>query len=630
MLNKYPFWKYLLIILVLLPGFLYALPNLFGDDPGVQIRGARGASLGAADLERVEAILADEEISAAAVTLDDSGIKIRLADGDAQLRAREALRRELAERRFSIALTLLPAAPQWLGTLYARPMYLGLDLRGGVHFLMEMDLDAALADHMQNTAADLRTELRRARVRHKGIRHGQELNLRLRFDDEQRREAAREVLRENFPDLAVDESGGDGDYRLNLTLTDSRRDELGGQYLEQNMAALRNRIDELGVAEPIVQRQGERRIVLQLPGLQDPTRAKEVIGRTATLEMRLVDEDHDPARAAESGAVPAESKLYSFRNGAPILLKDNVIYSGRNMVDAAASLDSLSGGPIVSITLDAAGARKNQQVTGDNIGRRMAVVYIETRSEVQRDADGKIETDADGRPLRETIRDEEVITAPVIRDQLGKRFQIEGLDSVAEARDLALLLRAGALAAPVHIIEERTVGPSMGRQNITQGVRSVVLGFVLVLIFMVLYYRLFGMVANTALFVNLVLIVAVLSLLQATLTLPGVAGIVLTVGMAVDANVLIFERIREEIRNGNSPQASIHLGYDKAFSTIVDANLTTLIAAIVLFNFGTGPIKGFAITLSIGILTSMFTAIVGTRGVVNLVYGGRRVRRLAI
>jgi len=370
--------------------------------------------------------------------------------------------------------------------------------------------------------------------------------------------------------------------------------------------------------------------VLQLPGLQDPNRAKEVIGRTATLEMRLVDEDHDPARAAESGAVPAESKLYSFRNGAPILLKDNVIYSGRNMVDAAASLDSLSGGPIVSITLDAAGARKNQQVTGDNIGRRMAVVYIETRSEVQRDADGKIETDADGRPLRETIRDEEVITAPVIRDQLGKRFQIEGLDSVAEARDLALLLRAGALAAPVHIIEERTVGPSMGRQNITQGVRSVVLGFVLVLIFMVLYYRLFGMVANTALFVNLVLIVAVLSLLQATLTLPGVAGIVLTVGMAVDANVLIFERIREEIRNGNSPQASIHLGYDKAFSTIVDANLTTLIAAIVLFNFGTGPIKGFAITLSIGILTSMFTAIVGTRGVVNLVYGGRRVRRLAI
>ncbi|MCY4245722.1 MAG: protein translocase subunit SecD [Gammaproteobacteria bacterium] len=630
MLNKYPFWKYLLIILVLLPGFLYALPNLFGDDPGVQIRGARGASLGAADLERVEAILADEEISAAAVTLDDSGIKIRLADGDAQLRAREALRRELAERRFSIALTLLPAAPQWLGTLYARPMYLGLDLRGGVHFLMEMDLDAALADHMQNTAADLRTELRRARVRHKGIRHGQELNLRLRFDDEQRREAAREVLRENFPDLAVGESGGDGDYRLNLTLTDSRRDELGGQYLEQNMAALRNRIDELGVAEPIVQRQGERRIVLQLPGLQDPNRAKEVIGRTATLEMRLVDEDHDPARAAESGAVPAESKLYSFRNGAPILLKDNVIYSGRNMVDAAASLDSLSGGPIVSITLDAAGARKNQQVTGDNIGRRMAVVYIETRSEVQRDADGKIETDADGRPLRETIRDEEVITAPVIRDQLGKRFQIEGLDSVAEARDLALLLRAGALAAPVHIIEERTVGPSMGRQNITQGVRSVVLGFVLVLIFMVLYYRLFGMVANTALFVNLVLIVAVLSLLQATLTLPGVAGIVLTVGMAVDANVLIFERIREEIRNGNSPQASIHLGYDKAFSTIVDANLTTLIAAIVLFNFGTGPIKGFAITLSIGILTSMFTAIVGTRGVVNLVYGGRRVRRLAI
>ena len=414
-----------------------------------------------------------------------------------------------------------------------------------------------------------------------------------------------------------------------MRLSESEVEDLSEFALTQNITALRNRIDELGVAEPVVQRQGDRRIVIQLPGVQDTARAKRILGRTATLEMMLVDEEHS-LEAAQNGKTPPGSRLYKLRDGRSILLKKRVIYSGENITDAAASIDTQNGSPIVSITLDAVGSRINQRITGDNIGKRMAVVYIEIRSRNKINADGQAVTDQQGRVVRVKERIEEVITAPVIRDQLGKRFQIEGLDSVTEARDLALLLRAGSLAAPVEIIEERTVGPSLGRANIDQGFLSVIIGFVLVLVFMLLYYRVFGLFANTALGLNLVLIVAVLSMFQATLTLPGVAGILLTVGMAVDANVLIFERIREELRNGNTPQASIHLGYDRALSTIVDANITTLIAAIVLFNFGTGPIKGFAVTLSIGILTSMFTSIFVTRGLANLMYGRKRVKSLAI
>ena len=405
--------------------------------------------------------------------------------------------------------------------------------------------------------------------------------------------------------------------------------DISSPQAEEQIEAVNVVLDELGVAEPVVQRQGDRRIVIQLPGVQDTARAKRILGRTATLEMMLVDEEHS-LEAAQNGKTPPGSRLYRMRDGRSILLKKRVIYSGENIVDAAASIDTQNGGPIVSITLDAVGSRINQRITGDNIGKRMAVVYIEIRSRNKINADGQVVTDQQGRVVRVKERIEEVITAPVIRDQLGKRFQIEGLDSVTEARDLSLLLRAGSLAAPVEIIEERTVGPSLGRANIEQGFLSVIIGFGLVLVFMLLYYRAFGLFANTALGLNLVLIVAVLSMFQATLTLPGVAGILLTVGMAVDANVLIFERIREELRNGNTPQASIHLGYDRALSTIVDANITTLIAAIVLFNFGTGPIKGFAVTLSIGILTSMFTAIFVTRGLANLMYGRKRVKSLAI
>jgi len=625
--NHYPWWKWLIIALVVVPGLFYALPNLFGDDPGIQIRGSRGASLSSADFQRVKSVL-DGSIELRSAILDDKGINLTFASPDDQLKARDLLEVELGNR-YTIALTLLSAAPDLFARIGSKPMYLGLDLRGGVHFLMEVDMESVMRRAEERYVADLRAALRNEKLRYKEVRRqpGGTINIRLRNPGEL--EAAVRIVNQQFPGLDIQQVEDSGEQQLQGTLSSSETQDLAEFALTQDITALRNRIDELGVAEPVVQRQGERRIVVQLPGVQDTARAKRILGRTATLEMMLVDEEHS-LDAAVGGKVPPASKLYRMRNDRPILLKKRVIYSGENIVDAAASIDTQSGGPIVSITLDAVGARINQRITGDNIGKRMAVVYIELRSTAKKDADGRLVTGEDGKGLRVKERIEEVITAPVIRDQLGKRFQIEGLDSVNEARDLALLLRAGALAAPVEIIEERTVGPSLGKANIDQGFRSVIVGFVLVLVFMFLYYRAFGLFANVALALNLVLIVAVLSLFQATLTLPGVAGIVLTVGMAVDANVLIFERIREEIRNGNTPQASIHLGYDRALSTIVDANITTLIAAVVLFNFGTGPIKGFAVTLSIGILTSMFTAILVTRGLVNLLYGGKRVKSLAI
>ncbi len=628
MINQYPWWKYLIIVTVLVPGFLFALPNLFGDDPGVQIRGARALRVDSSTLESAQRALADAGIPARAATMDERNIKLRFNDTEEQLRARDVLQRALGER-FTVALSLLPATPRWLDRLGAAPMYLGLDLRGGVHFLMEVDLESALRRAEERYVDDIRSLLRSDKVRYTSVRRPLGGGVEIKFRDAAERTRGLAVIELELPELLLEETDRDSAPYLEASVREEEQRELGEFALEQNITALRNRIDELGVAEPVVQRQGDRRIVVQLPGVQDTARAKRILGRTATLEMHMVDEEHD-VQSAVAGSLPAGSALYRLRDGSPILLKKRVIYSGDNIVDAAASLDTQTGGPIVSITLDARGAAINQRITGDNIGRRMAVVYIEIRSETKKDASGRPLLDDQGNAVKVKQRIEEVITAPVIRDQLGKRFQIEGLDSVNEARDLALLLRAGALAAPIDIIEERTIGPSLGHENISQGFRSVVIGFVLVLVFMMFYYRLFGAVANLALALNLVLIVAVLSLFQATLTLPGVAGIVLTVGMAVDANVLIFERIREELRNGNSPQASIHVGYDRALSTIVDANITTLIAAVVLFNFGTGPIKGFAITLSIGIITSMFTAIMGTRGVINLIYGGKRIAKLAI
>ena len=561
---------------------------------------------------------------------DDSGVRVRFESAEQQLQARNALQDALGNR-YTVALTLVSSAPEWMSSLGLHPMYLGLDLRGGVHFLMEVDLDSAIDRAEDRYVESIRRTLRENNVRYSSARRMEAgSGIEVKFRDEELRSAGIDVVEEELPELELQEFEREGELYLAANMSEDEIDELKGFAIEQNIVALRNRIDELGVAEPVVQRQGDDRIVIQLPGVQDTARAKRILGRTATLEIRLVDEEHD-LTAALQGSVPPGSALYQMRDGSQILLKKPVIYSGDNIVDAAASLDTQTGGPIVSITLDSRGASINQKVTGENIGRRMAVVYIETRSEPKRDDAGRIVFDDQGNPVREKELVEEVITAPVIRDQLGRRFQIEGLDSVTEARDLSLLLRAGALAAPVDIIEERTVGPSLGQQNILQGLQSVIVGFLLVLVFMIIYYRIFGLVANLALALNLVLIVAVLSAIQATLTLPGVAGIVLTVGIAVDANVLIFERIREELRNRNSPQNSIRVGYERAFSTIVDANITTLIAAIVLFNFGTGPIKGFAVTLSIGIVTSMFTAILGTRTVINLIYGRRRrISALAI
>ncbi len=627
MLNQTAWWKYLVIITVLVVGTFYALPNIFGSDPGIQIRGARGGSVESSVLERIQSSLETEAITVKSIVQDVKGIKIRFDSDESQFRAKEIIEDTL-DNNYTIALTLLPGAPAWLIDSGASPMYLGLDLRGGVHFLLEVDMQSAVNRSQERYVDNIKTVLRENSIRYRSVILSNNGQIETIIRNVDQREQAREALIESLPDLQISNS----DVRpevLRAELTQGQIDEIKTFALEQNLTALRNRIDQLGVAEPVVQRQGDDRIVIQLPGVQDTARAKTILGRAATLEMLLVDEKNNDVAVA-SGQAPAGSKLYKFRDGRRILLKKRVIYSGDSIIDAAASLDTQSGSPIVSITLDSAAASINSRVTAENINKRMAVVYLELSSEGKRDEDGNPILDESGNQIRVTTRVEEVLTAPVIRDQLGKRYQIEGIGSVEEAGDLALMLRSGALAAPVEIIEERTVGPSLGLANITQGFRSVMVGFTLVLIFMLIYYRVFGFTATVALTVNLVLIVAVLSLLQATLTLPGVAGIVLTVGMAVDANVLIFERIREEIRNGNSPQASIHLGYDRALSTIVDANITTLIAAVVLFNFGTGPIKGFAVTLSIGIITSMFTAIMLTRMLINFVYGGKNIKRLSI
>ena len=625
MLNRTIWWKYLVAATLCAGGAFYALPNVFGTDAGIQIRGVRGSDVDRSVLQRVEALLASESIDSKSLVQDERGIYIRFHDGESQLLARDLIEAELGNG-YTSAFTLLSGAPAWLSATGANPMHLGLDLRGGAHFLLQVDMQSAIERARQNYADDIKDALRESKIRYRSVRESPVGITVVLSNAEQKPEALR-ILSQGLPELeAAADTAPD---TVTVDLSPAQIDEIKEFALEQNITALRNRVDQLGVAEPVVQRQGDQRIVIQLPGVQDTARAKRILGRAATLTMYLVDEEHTQ-QAEQSGQAPPGTRLFRFRDGRRVLLKTRTIYSGDNIIDAAASLDTQTGSPIVSITLDAVGARINQDITGQNINRRMAVVYRELASEIKKDADGEVVLDQQGSPVRVRQEIEEVLTAPVIRDQLGKRFQIEGVGSVEEARDLALMLRSGALAAPIEIIEERTIGPSLGQANISQGFASVMAGFILVLIFMLIYYRAFGFAANVALSLNLIFVVAVLSMFQATLTLPGVAGIVLTVGMAVDANVLIFERIREEIRNGNSPQASIHLGYDKALGTIVDANVTTLIAALVLFNFGTGPIKGFAVTLSIGILTSMFTAIMITRILINWLYGGKAVKQLSI
>ena len=617
MINQYPAWKYTLIAVALLAGVVFALPNLFGEAPAVQVSPVRGASIDQALLDRLIGRVEAEGIVVREAAISDR-LLIRFATGEDQLKARDLIE-EALDRQYVVALNLAPSTPGWLAGLGALPMYLGLDLRGGVHFLMEVDLAGAVRQAEQRYAGDLRTLLREEKLRQRAITVRSNGGLIVRFNDAGHRDRAYDLVRRRMPELIVESTVNVGDPVLDIQLGESAKREIERFAVQQNVTTLRNRVNELGVAEPVIQRQGESRIVVQLPGVQDTARAKEILGATATLEFRMVHDES--ATALATGRTPGTAKLYHERNGAPILLRRNVMLTGEYITDAASGIDQQSGSPAVFITLDGKGARLFSNRTRDKIGRPMAVVYIEHKSFTEL---------VDGVRKRRKEIVEEVINVATIRDQLGKRFQITGLDTTEEARNLALLLRAGALAAPIEIVEERTVGPSLGQANIDQGFRSVVIGFVLVLVLMAVYYKRFGLVANLALTFNLVLVVAMLSLLQATLTLPGIAGIVLTVGMAVDANVLIFERIREEIRNGNTPQASIHAGYAKAFSTIADANITTLIAAVLLFGFGTGPIKGFAITLSLGIATSMFTAIMMTRAVVNLMYGGKRVATLSI
>jgi preprotein translocase subunit SecD len=617
-MNQYPLWKYLLIVGVLLIGGLYALPNIYGNDPAVQIAARAGSAIDTAMEENIKSTLLAAGIEYKELSKSGEQMIVRFNNTEDQLKANSAIRESLG-RGFSVAQNIVPATPEWLRQF--SPMYLGLDLRGGVHLLLEVDMDAAVTKAEDRYVEDIRTQLRDKRVRYLSVKRRDSGGVVVRFRSKAESDEGMAVIKREFSALTVTEKESDGKILLSATLSDQEIREVKSFAIEQNLTTLRNRVNELGVAEPNISRQGEDRIAVQLPGVQDSTRMRELLSATATLEFRVVDTNRDANEAKQSGRVPVGDVLLERRDGSPVLLKRRVILTGEYIVDANSGFDSTSSSPAVFITLDSKGSRRMSEATKELVGQVMGVVYIENKVETKIVDGEKVKT-------RETIR--EVINTATIQERLAKRFQITGLDSPREARDLALLLRAGALAVPIEIVEERTVGPSMGQDSIDQGFRSVIAGFCLVLVFMAIYYRVFGLIANAALFLNLVLIVAVLSMLQATLTLPGIAGIVLTIGMAVDANVLIFERIREELSIGNTPQASIQAGYEKAFVTIADANVTTLIAALVLFVFGTGPIKGFAITLSIGILTSMFTAILGTRAVVNLLYGGKKLEKLSI
>jgi preprotein translocase subunit SecD len=610
-MNQYPAWKYLLILLVLSMGVLYALPNLFGEDPALQITSARGFAI-PLDLEaNIEDALVVENMGFKSMERAGNRVLYRFNSTDEQLRASEVIKNALGEQ-YIVALNLAHSTPDWLRFVGGKPMTLGLDLQGGVHFLMQVDMDTARSQQLDRYVDDLRTAMREDSIRYVSVRREGNGLLALLRSVEDRNQVLELVRRDqSLQGLIVKELDTGEYFGIAATVHENQLLELQQTALKQNINTLRNRVNEIGVAEPVIQQQGADRVVVQLPGVQDTVEAKKIIGATATLEYRAVDEANDSFTAAQSGRIPPESRLYTDNNGQPVLLKKRLIVAGDQLIGASSGFDQQTGQPQVSVTLDGVGAKRMLDFTRDNVGNRMAVVYIEQKP--------------GGR------KSEEVISVAVVREPFGKRFQTTGLDSMNEASQLALLLRAGALAAPMEIVEERTVGPSLGADNVAQGFKSVMIGFILVLVFMAAYYRVFGLVADLALFANLVLLMALLSMLGATLTMPGIAGIVLTVGMAVDANVLIFERIREELRNGNTPQASIRAGYDKAFSTIADANITTLIAAFVLFLFGTGPIKGFAVTLSLGIVTSMFTAIMGTRAVVNLIYGGKkRVRKLSI
>ena len=603
-MNRYPVWKYAIILIALMLAGLYTLPNFFGEAPAVQVSGLKSANkVDAATVARVEQALKDAGLAAEQVSLDGNSVRARFAGTDTQLKAKDAIQKALipnpAEPAYVVALNLLSRSPAWLTALNAQPMYLGLDLRGGVHFMLQVDMQAALTKKAESLAGDLRLVLREKNIRHGGIsRNGQSIEIRLR--DQATLDVASRLIQDQFADLQATGAPDGSEFKLSASIKPQAARSVQEQALKQNIVTLHNRINELGVAEPVIQQQGLDRIVVQLPGVQDTAKAKDILGRTATLEMRLVDESAE-ARAAESGGgiVPFGSERFLESNGRPVIVKKQVILTGDSLTDAQPGFDSQNQQPKVDLTVDAKGGRIMRDVSRENVKKRMAILLFEK---------GK----------------GEVLTAPVIQSELGNRFQISGTMNVSEANDLALLLRAGSLAAPMDIIEERTIGPSLGAENIAKGFSSVIWGFLVIVAFMAAYYMLFGLFSGLALGVNLLLLIAVLSMLQATLTLPGMAAMALALGMAIDSNVLINERVREELRNGAAPQAAIQVGYERAWATILDSNITTLIAGLALLAFGSGPVRGFAVVHCIGILTSMFSAVFFSRGLVNLWYGRQK------
>ena len=607
-MNRYPLWKNILVVLALVLGLLYTLPNFFGEAPAVQVTSVKvTVKVDSGLLARVEETLKTAGIAPTGVMLDSNSIRVRLADTDTQLKAKDLIEKALnldpADASYSVALNLVSNSPSWLTSIHALPMYLGLDLRGGVHFLLQVDMKGALTKRLDSISADLRSLLREKNIRHSGI--GREVQgVVIRFHDAETRDKARAVLADSQPDLAVADARDGTEFKLVATLKPEAGKRIQEYAVKQNMVTLHNRINELGVAEPVIQQQGADRIVVQLPGVQDTAKAKDILGRTATLEVRLVDDEasNNPAimEQAARGQPPIGTEYYVERGGQPLLVKKQVVLTGERLTDAQPGFDNQTQEPAVHLVLDSAGARIFRDVTRENINRRMAILLIEK---------GK----------------GEVVTAPVIRSEIGGgRVQISGRMSTTEATDVALLLRAGSLAAPMEIVEERTIGPSLGADNIAKGFHSTLWGFIAIAVFMTAYYLLFGVVSVLALSANLLFLVALLSLLQATLTLPGIAAIALALGMAIDSNVLINERIREELRNGTTPQAAIITGYERAWATIIDSNVTTLIAGVALLIFGSGAVRGFAVVHCLGILTSIFSSVVVSRALVNFIYGRRR------
>ena len=616
MLNRYPLWKNLMVIFLVAIGILYALPNLYGEDPAVQISGTRGQEANSGVLSEVQTVLKDNNLETKSIVLENGSILVRFNNTDAQLLAKDKITEKLGTN-YSVALNLAPATPAWLSSIGGNPMKWGLDLRGGVRFLMEVDMNSALSKRQEQLQDALRTELRKEKYQYTAIKSAENFGTTITLARPEQLSDVQRYLRRQHPNLEVKAIS---DNTLSLGLSEAALNESRESAIEQNLSILRKRVAEMGVAEAVIQRQGAERIVVELPGVQDTARAKEILGATATLEFRLVNGNAN-LEAAARGMVTSDSEVKYDRNNRPIVLYKRAVLGGEHITNASSGVDQNTSRPQVSVTLDSEGGEIMSQTTRANIQKPMATLYVEYKDSGKKDENGKTILE----------KHEEVINVATIQGRFGSQFQITGIDSPAEAQNLAVLLRSGALIAPIQIVEERTIGPSLGAQNVEQGLQASFWGLMIVVAFMVIYYRKFGLIANVALIANIVLLVGLMSLLPgATLTMPGIAGIVLAVGMSVDANVLIFERIKEEIRNGRPIQQAINEGYSGAFSSIFDANLTTILTAVALYAVGTGPIKGFAITLSLGIAISMFTAITGTRAIVNFLYGGKRIDKLSI